>query len=54
MAKSNRTMLVDGYQPRSARTERGYQAQNSKPGVQVKPVKPPKLPKTTSAISKSK
>ncbi len=54
MAKTNRTMLVDGYQPRSVHTERGYQAQTSKNGVQVKPVKAPKLPKTTSAISKPK
>lgn len=54
MAKSNPTMLVDGYQPSSVRTERGYQAQSNKPGAQIKPVKAPKLPKTVSAISKPK
>jgi len=54
MAKSNRIMLVDGYQPRSTLTERGYQAQGSNSKAPAKPAKAPKLPKTVSAISKPK
>ncbi len=48
MANPKRTMLVDGYQPKKEGTGRGWQGQ----GKPATPVKPPKLPKTVSAVGK--